>query len=106
MLISHIKSIVIWVLRKIKISVIILNKFVDVMEVIRIKMVVFYAEVSLNRFSKELRFVSISLGDFLCMAQSWIVALTLWLNEVLNFAPRLVWVRLLANRVAEVFLTD
>ena len=52
---------------------IILNKFVDVMEVIRIKMVAFYAEVSLNRFSKELRFVSVSLGDFVCVAQSWIV---------------------------------
>ena len=43
---------------------IILNKFVDVMEVIRIKVVAFYAEVFLNRFGKELRFVSVSLGDF------------------------------------------
>ena len=46
---------------------IILNKFVDVMEVIRIKVVAFYAEVFLNRFGKELRFVSISLGDFVCV---------------------------------------
>ena len=53
---------------------IILNKFVDVMEVIRIKMVAFYAEVSLNRFSKELRFVGVGLGDFVCVVQSWIVA--------------------------------
>ena len=73
---------------------IILNKFVDVMEVIRIKMVAFYAEVSLNRFGKELRFVSVSLGDFVCVARSWIIALTLWLKEVLNFAARLVWVGL------------
>ena len=43
---------------------IILNKFVDVMEVIRIKVVAFYVEVFLNRFGKELRFVSVSLGDF------------------------------------------
>ena len=75
-------------------SMIILNKFVDVMEVIRIKMVAFYAEVSLNRFSKELRFVGVSLGDFVCVVQSWIVALTLWLKKVLNFAPRLAWVGL------------
>ena len=73
---------------------IIINKFVDVMKVIRIKMVAFYAEVSLNRFGKELRFVSVSLGDFVCVAQSWIIVLTLWLKEVLNFAPRLVWVGL------------
>ena len=73
---------------------IILNKFVDVMEVIRIKVVAFYAEVFLNRFGKELRFVSVSLGDFFCVAQSWIIALTLGPKEVLNFAPRLVWVGL------------
>ena len=40
---------------------IILNKFVDVMEVIRIKVVAFYAEVSLNKFGEELRFVSVKL---------------------------------------------
>ena len=73
---------------------IILNKFVDVMEVIQIKVVAFYAEVSLNRFGKELRFVSVSLGDFVCVVQSWIITLTLWLKEVLNFAPRLAWVGL------------
>ena len=42
---------------------IILNKFVDVMEVIRIKVVAFYAEVFLNRFGKELRFVSFRVLD-------------------------------------------
>ena len=54
----------IWVLRRIKISMIILNKFVDIMEVIRIKVVAFYAKVFHNRFGKKLRFVSVSLGDF------------------------------------------
>ena len=75
---------------------IILDKFVDLMEVIRIKMIAFYAKMSLDRFSKELRFISVRPGDFACVAQSWIIALTLklWLKEVLNFAPRLVRVGL------------
>ena len=69
---------------------IILDKFVDRMEVIRIKMIAFYAKMSLDRFSKELRFISVGLGDFACVAQSWIIALTLWLKEVFKFAPRLI----------------
>ena len=73
---------------------IILDEFVDFIKVIRIKMVAFYAEMSLNRFSKELRFISISLGDFVCVVQSWIVALTPRLKEILDFAPRLVGVGL------------
>ena len=92
MLISYIKSVVIWVLRKIKIPMIILNEFIDLMKVIRIKIVAFNAEMSLHRFGKELHFVSVSLGDFVHVAQSWIMALTLWLKEVLNFVPRLVGV--------------
>ena len=36
---------------------IILNEFVDFIEVIRIEMVALYAKVSLNRFGKELRFI-------------------------------------------------
>ena len=60
---------------------IILNEFIDLMKVIRIKMVAFYAEMPLDRFGKELRFVSVGLGDFVCVAQSWIIALTLWLKE-------------------------
>ena len=55
---------------------IILDRFVDLMEVIRIKMIAFYAKMSLDRFSKELRFISVRLGDFACVAQSWIIALT------------------------------
>ena len=69
---------------------IILDKSIDLMEMIRIKMSAFYAKMSLDRFSKELRFISARLGDFACVAQSWIIALTLRLQEVLNFAPRLV----------------
>ena len=65
---------------------IILDEFVDFIKVIRIKMIAFYAEVPLDRFGKELRFIRVSLGDFVRMVQSWIVALTLRLKEVLNFA--------------------
>ena len=71
---------------------IILDEFVDFIKVIRIKMIAFYAEVPLDRFSKELRFIRVTLGDFVRVVQSWIVALTLWLKEVLNFAPRLIGV--------------
>ena len=42
---------------------IILDEFVDFIKVIRIKMFAFYAEMSLNRFGKELRFVSVTLGE-------------------------------------------
>ena len=73
---------------------IIVDEFVDFIKVIRIKMIAFFAKMSLDRFSKELRFISISLGDFVRMVQSWIIALTLWLKEDLNFAPRLVRVGL------------
>ena len=69
---------------------IILDEFVDFIKVIRIKMIAFYAEMSLNRFGKGLRFISVCLGDFVRVVQSWIVTLTLWLKEVLNFAPRLI----------------
>ena len=73
---------------------IILNEFTDLMKVIRIKMVAFNVEMSLNKCSKKLRFVSVSLGDFVRVVQSWIIALTLRLKKVLNFAPRLVGVGL------------
>ena len=71
---------------------IILDESVDFIKVIRIKMIAFYAEMSLNRFGKELRFISVGLGDFVGVVQSWIVTLTLRLEEVLNFAPRLIGV--------------
>ena len=78
---------------------IILDEFIDFIKVIRIKM-------SLDRFGKELRLISVGLGDFVRVVQSWIVALTLRLKEVLNFAPRLIWVVLYANGVAEFFPTN
>ena len=71
---------------------IILYEFVDLMKVIRIKMIAFYAEMPFDRFGKELSFVGVSLGDFACVVQSWIITLTLWPEEVLNFAPRLIGV--------------
>ena len=43
---------------------IILDKFVDLVEVIPIKMIAFYAYMSLDRFGKELRFISVGLGEF------------------------------------------
>ena len=73
---------------------IILDEFVDCIKVIRIRMIAFDAEMSLDRFGKELRFISVSLGDSVCVVQSWIVALTPRLKEILDFAPRLVGVGL------------
>ena len=68
---------------------IILYELVDFIEVIRIKVVTLYAEVSFERFGKELCFVCVCLGDFVIMAQCWISALTLWLEKVFDFMPRL-----------------
>ena len=75
-------------------SMIILYEFVDLMKVIRIKMIAFYVEMPFDRFGKELRFVGVSLGDFVCVVQSWIITLTLGLKKVLNFAPIFVGVGL------------
>ena len=50
-------------------------------------MIAFYAEMSLDRFGKELRFIGVSLADFVRVVQSWIVALTPRLKEILDFAP-------------------
>ena len=68
---------------------IILDEFVDF-----IKMIAFYAKMSLDRFGKELRFISVRLGDFVRVVQSWIVALAPRLKEILDFARRLVGVGL------------
>ena len=62
---------------------IILDEFIDFIKVIRIKMIAFYAEMSLDRFGKALRLISVGLGDFVRVVQSWIVALTLPLNKFL-----------------------
>ena len=42
---------------------IILDEFVDVIKVIRIKVVALYAKMPLDRFGKELCFVSVSLAS-------------------------------------------
>ena len=83
-----------------------LYELVDFIEVIQIKVFAFYAEVSFDRFCKELLFVSVCFGDFVITEQCWIITLTLWLEKALDFAPRLVLVDLLANRVAEFFPTS
>ena len=67
---------------------IILYKFVDVIKVIRIKMFALFAEVAFNRFGKELHFVGVCLSDFVVVVQCWIIALTLWLEKVLDIAPK------------------
>ena len=48
---------------------IVLDEYIDLMKVILIKMVAFYAEMPFDRFGKELCFVGVSLGDFVCVAQ-------------------------------------
>ena len=50
------------------------------------------AKVPFDRFSKELCFVIVGLGDFASVLQSWIVALTLWLKKVFDSTPRLIGV--------------
>ena len=94
MLIPHVKPVVIGVLRRIKILIVILDEFVDLIEVVRIKMVALYAKVPFDRFSKELRFVGVGLRDFVSVLQSRIIALTLRLKKVFDFMPRLVGVSL------------
>ena len=73
---------------------IILYEFVDFIEVIRLEMFALYAEVPFDRFGKELCFVCICRGDFVIVVQCWIIALTLWLEKVFDFAPRLAWIGL------------
>ena len=62
---------------------IILYELVDFIKMIGIKMFALYAEVSFDRFSKEFCFICVCLGDFVVMAQCWIAALALKLEEVL-----------------------
>ena len=88
------------------IEVIRLCESVDFIEVIQIKVFALYAEVSFDRFCKELRLICVCLGDFIVVVQCWIIGLTLWLEEVLDFASRLALVGLLAERVAEFFSTS
>ena len=62
---------------------IIIYELVDFIKVIRIKMFALNAEVSFDRFGKELCFIGVCLGDFVVMAQCWIAAL---LTELQNFS--------------------
>ena len=82
--ISYVKPVVIWAFRRIKISMVTHNEFIDLMKMIRIKMMAFYAEMTFDRFGKELRFVGIGHGDLVCVVQSWIMALTLWLKAIFH----------------------
>ena len=50
---------------------IILDEFVDFIKAIRIKMIAFYAEMSLDRFGKELRFISVSLLRLCSRGAEW-----------------------------------
>ena len=68
---------------------VIVYELAEFIKMIRIKMFTLYAEVPFNRFNKELHFVGICLGDCVVVAQCWIITLTLWLEKVLDFAPRL-----------------
>ena len=63
----------------------VLYELVDFIKVIQIKMFA---------LGKELHFIGVSLGDFVVMAQCGIVALTLRLEEVFDFVPRLAWITL------------
>ena len=71
---------------------IILYELIDFIKVIRIKMFALNAEVSFDRFGKELHFVGVCLGDFVVVAQCWIIALTLRLEDAFDFASRLAWI--------------
>ena len=62
-----------------KMPMIILYELVDFIKMILIKLFALYAEVSFDRFGKELGFVGVYLGDFVVVAQYWIVVLTLGL---------------------------
>ena len=87
-IIMHVGSVIIGVFRRKKISIIILYKLVDLIEVIRIKIVTLNAKVSFDRFGKELFLISVNLGGFGIETQSRIIV-ALWLEEVFNFTPRL-----------------
>ena len=93
-IIIYVRSVTIGVFRRIKIFIIILYKLIDLIEVVGIIIVTLDAEVSFDRFGKELRLISVSLGGFLVKSQSRIVTLTLWFEKVFDFTPRLSMVSL------------
>ena len=89
MIIIHVRSVIIGVFRRIKIFITIIYNLVDLIEVVRIKIVTVDAKVSFDRFGKELRLISVSLGGFRVKSQSGIIALVLWFEEVFDFTSRL-----------------
>ena len=52
---------------------IILYKLIDFIKVVRIKLFALNAELPFDGFGKELRFVGVCLGDFIVVAQCWII---------------------------------
>ena len=91
-------------LRRIKVFIINLYKLVDLIEMIRIKIVTLNAEVYFDRFGEELHVISVSLGGFRIETQSRIIALTLWLEEV--FTPRLNMVSMCTCAASNRYLRD
>ena len=72
-LISHVKPVVIWVFRRIKIPIIILYELIDFIKVIRIRMFALNAKVYFDRFGK-----SCALSAFvLAILSSWCSVLLL-----------------------------
>ena len=87
-IIIHVRSVIIKVFRTIKLFIIIFYKLVDLIEVVPIKIVTLDAEVSFDRFGKELRLISVSLGSFRVKSQSrWPFAL----RKFLILRQDLVW---------------
>ena len=68
---------------------IILYELIDFIEVVQIKMFALYAEVPFDRFSRKLRFVCVCPGDFVIMAQCWIIELTLGFRKFLILCQNL-----------------
>ena len=72
---------------------IILYELVDFIKVIRIKMFALYAEGLSTDSAKGCTLSAFVLAT-LSLWQCWIVAMTLRLEAVLDFAPRLTWIDL------------
>ena len=88
-IIIHVRSVIIGVFRRMKVFIIILYKLVELIEVFQIKVITLNAKVSFDRCGKKLCIICVSLGDFCTETQCWIITLTLWLEKVFNFPPRL-----------------
>ena len=71
-----------------------LDEFIDLIKVILIKMVAFYAEIPFDRLGKECALSALVSATLFAWRRVGYSALTLGLKEVLNFAPRLAGVGL------------